>query len=123
MKSIEEATEIRHKILYRLRGRRARAAIPRRQREWLTFAIVGGGPTGVELAGALAEIAHDTLRHDFRSIRPQSARIFLFEGAPRVLPTYPEDLSAKAEAALVRLKVTPRTGVIVTEHRRRGASP
>ena len=98
-----------------MRSRRPSASrIPDKQREWLTFAIVGGGPTGVELAGALAEIAHDTLRHDFRSIRPESARIFLFEGAPRVLPTYPDDLSAKAKAALLRLKVTPRTGAIVT---------
>ncbi len=113
LKTIEEATEIRHKILYAFEAAE-REPDPEKQREWLTFAIVGGGPTGVELAGALAEIAHDTLRHDFRSIRPESARIFLIEGAPRVLPTYPEDLSAKAEASLRRLNVTPRTGVFVT---------
>jgi NADH:ubiquinone reductase (H+-translocating) len=74
----------------------------------------------VELAGALAEIAHDTLRHDFRSIRPESARIFLIDGAPRLLPTYPEDLSVKAEASLVRLKVTPLTGAFVTAIDERG---
>jgi NADH:ubiquinone reductase (H+-translocating) len=113
LKSIEEATEIRHKILYSFEAAE-REPDPEKQREWLTFAIAGGGPTGVELAGALAEIAHDTLRHDFRSIRPGEARIFLIEGAPRVLPTYPKDLSAKAEAALARLSVTVRTGAFVT---------
>jgi NADH:quinone reductase (non-electrogenic) len=114
LKSIEEATEIRHKILYAFEAAE-REPDPEKQREWLTFVIVGAGTTGVEVAGALAEIAHDTVRHDFRSIRPQDARIFLLEGAPRVLPTYPEDLSAKAEASLVRLKVTPQTGVFVTD--------
>ena len=113
LKTIEEATEIRHKILYAFEAAE-REPDPEKQREWLTFAIAGGGPTGVELAGALAEIAHDTLRHDFRSIRPEAARIFLIEGAPRLLPTYPKDLSAKAEAALARLSVTVRTGVFVT---------
>jgi NADH dehydrogenase len=121
LKSIEEATEIRHKILYAFEAAE-REPDPEKQREWLTFAIVGGGTTGVELAGALAEIAHDTLRHDFRSIRPESARIFLIEGGTRVLPTYPEDLSAKAEASLVRLKVTPRTGVFVTNVDDRGVT-
>ncbi len=114
LKSIEEATEIRHKILYAFEAAE-RESDPEKQRAWLTFVIVGGGTTGVEVAGALAEIAHDTVRHDFRSIHPQDARIFLLEGAPRVLPSYPEDLSAKAEASLVRLKVTPRTGVFVTD--------
>ncbi len=113
LKTMEEAIEIRHKILFAFEAAE-REPDPQKQREWLTFAIVGGGPTGVELAGALAEIAHDTLRHDFRSIRPESARIFLIEGAPRILPTYPEDLSAKAEASLRRLDVTPRTGAMVT---------
>jgi len=113
LKSIEEATEIRHKILYAFEAAE-RERDPEKQRAWLTFVIVGAGATGVELAGALAEIAHDTVRHDFRSIRPQDARILLLEGAPRMLPGYPEDLSAKAEASLLRLKVTPRTGVFVT---------
>ncbi len=121
LKTIEEATEIRHKIFYAFEAAE-REPDPDRQREWLTFAIVGGGPTGVELAGALAEIAHDTLRHDFRSIRPEAARIFLMEGGPRVLPAYPEDLSAKAEAALVRLSVTVRTGVFVTNIDDRGVT-
>jgi NADH:quinone reductase (non-electrogenic) len=121
LKGIENATEIRRKILFAFEAAE-REPDPQKQREWLTFAIVGAGTTGVELAGALAEIAHDTLRHDFRSIRPQDARIFLIEGSPRVLPTYPEDLSAKAEAALVRLKVTPRTGVFVTDINDRGVT-
>jgi NADH dehydrogenase len=119
LKSIEHATEIRHRILYAFEAAE-REPDPEKQREWLTFAIVGAGTTGVELAGALGEIAHDTLRHDFRSIRPESARIFLIEGASRVLPSYPEDLSAKAEAALRRLHVTPRTGVMVTKIDARG---
>jgi NADH:ubiquinone reductase (H+-translocating) len=114
LKSIEEATEIRHKILYAFEAAE-REHDPQKQREWLTFAIVGAGPTGVELAGALAEIAHDTLRHDFRSIRPQDARIFLLEGGPRILPSYSEDLSAKAKASLIKLSVTPETGVLVTD--------
>jgi len=114
LKSIEEATKIRHNILYAFEAAE-REHDPEKRREWLTFVIVGGGPTGVELAGALAEIAHDTLRHDFRSIHPQDARIFLLDGGPRMLPSYPEDLSAKANAALVKLRVTPRTGVMVMD--------
>jgi NADH:quinone reductase (non-electrogenic) len=121
LKSMEQAIEIRHKILYAFEAAE-REQDPQKQREWLTFAIVGAGTTGVEVAGALAEIAHDTLRHDFRSIRPQEARIFLLEGAPRVLPTYPHDLSVKAEASLMRLKVSPRTGVYVTEIDERGVT-
>ncbi len=121
LKSIEEATEIRGRILYAFEAAE-REPDPEKQREWLTFAIVGGGPTGVELAGALAEIAHDTLRNDFRSIRPENANIFLIEGAPRLLPTYPEDLSVKAEQSLRRLDVTPRTGVFVTNVDDRGVS-
>jgi NADH dehydrogenase len=121
LKGIEHATEIRHKILYAFEAAE-REPDPDKQREWLTFVIVGAGTTGVELAGALAEIAHDTLRHDFRSIHPQDARIFLIEGSPRVLPTYPEDLSAKAERSLRRLNVTPRTGVFVTQIDDRGVT-
>lgn len=113
LKSIEEATAIRHKILYAFEAAE-RESDPEKQHEWLTFAIVGGGATGVELAGALAEIAQDTLRHDFRKIHPQDARIYLIEGESRVLPTYPEDLSAKAEQSLRRLDITPQTGVLVT---------
>ena len=113
LKSIEEATEIRHKILYAFEAAE-KEHDPEIRREWLTFVLVGAGPTGVELAGALGEIAHDTLRRDFRSIRPQEAVILLVEGGPRVLPTYPADLSQKAEASLKRLGVTVNTNALVT---------
>jgi NADH dehydrogenase len=85
------------------------------RRAWLNFVIVGGGPTGVELAGALGEIANDTLRHDFRHINPREAAILLVEGEPRVLPVFPADLSAKAEQQLISLGVGIRTGARVTQ--------
>jgi NADH dehydrogenase len=113
LKSIEDATAMRHKILYAFEAAERETDQARRE-AWLTFVIVGGGPTGVELAGALAEIATDTLRNDFRSIRPESARIILLEGGPHVLPTYPPDLSVAAERSLIKLGVRPRTGVRVT---------
>jgi len=113
LKTIEEATAIRHKILFAFEAAE-REPDPKKRREWLTFVLVGAGATGVELAGALGEIAHDTLRRDFRSIRPEEAEILLLEGGPRVLPAYTPDLSAKAEASLIRLGVTPRTNVYVT---------
>jgi NADH dehydrogenase len=114
LKSIEEATDIRHKILYAFEAAE-KEHDPEKRREWLTFVLVGGGPTGVELAGALGEIAHDTLRRDFRSIRPEEAVIWLVEGGGRVLPAYPPDLSAKAGASLKRLGVTVRTNALVTD--------
>jgi NADH dehydrogenase len=113
LKSIEEATEIRQKILYAFEAAETEPD-PEKRREWLTFVLVGAGATGVELAGALGEIAHDTLRNEFRSIRPEEAQILLLEGSARVLPSYPEDLSAKAERSLIRLGVRPRTNVFVT---------
>ncbi len=76
--------------------------------------IVGGGPTGVELAGALAEIARQSLRDDFRRIRPESARIVLIEGGPHLLATFPEHLRTAARASLERLGVEVRTGSAVT---------
>ena len=112
LKSVEEATVIRHKILYAFEAAE-RSDDPEERRAWLTFVIVGAGATGVELAGALGDIANRTLRHDFRSIRPEEARILILDGAPRVLPVYPEDLSRKAEQALVRLGVRVRSGVKV----------
>jgi len=114
LKSIEEATAIRHKLLYAFEAAE-KETDPDKRRQWLTFVLVGAGATGVELAGALGEIAHDTLKNDFRSIRPEEAEILLLEGGPRVLPTFPADLSAKAAASLVRLGVTPRTNVMVTD--------
>jgi NADH dehydrogenase len=113
LKSVEEATAIRHKILYAFE-RAERAATPEEARAWLTFVIVGAGATGLELAGALGEIARETLRHDFRRIDPQKARIILMEGAPRVLTPFPEDLSAKAEELVTRLGVEVIKGVMVT---------
>jgi len=113
LKTIEDATAIRRKILFAFEAAE-RETDPDRRHEWLTFLVVGAGPTGVELAGALAEIAHDTLRHDFRSIRPEQSRILLLDGSPRVLPSYPEDLSLAAERSLIRLGVRARNNVRVT---------
>ena len=114
LKSVEEATAIRHKILYAFE-RAERATTPEETRAWLTFVIVGGGATGLELSGALAEIARETLRHDFRLIHPQEARIILLEGAARVLGAFPEDLSAKAEKLVTRLGVEVVKDVMVTK--------
>ncbi|HLH38883.1 MAG TPA: NAD(P)/FAD-dependent oxidoreductase [Bryobacteraceae bacterium] len=113
LKSVEDATAMRHKILYAFEAAE-REPDPARRRTWLTFVIVGAGPTGVELAGALAEIARETLRHDFRTIRPEESRILLLEGSPHVLPTYSKETSIAAERALIRLGVLPRTSVRVT---------
>jgi len=81
----------------------------------MTFVVVGGGPTGLELAGALGEMAHTTLKNDFQHIHPEEAQILLLEGVERVLPPYPIDLSGKAEASLTKLGVTVRTGTRVTD--------
>jgi NADH:ubiquinone reductase (H+-translocating) len=113
LKSVEDATAVRHKILYAFEAAE-RESDPDRRRAWLTFVIVGAGPTGVELAGALAEIAKDTLRHDFRSIHPEESRILLLEGSPHVLPTYAPELSLDAERSLLKLGVRTRTNVRVT---------
>ncbi len=114
LKSVEEATAIRHKILYAFE-RAERATTPEEAREWLTFVIVGAGATGLELAGALAEIANETLRHDFRDIRPQEAKIILMEGGSRVLSAFPEDLAAKAEKLVIDLGVKVMKEVMVTQ--------
>lgn len=114
LKTVEDATEMRRRILLAFEAAE-REPDPDKRRAWLTFVVVGAGPTGVELAGALGEIANHTLREDFRAIRPQEARIFLIEYAGRVLPGYPPDLSAKAERALIRHYVRPLTGVKVVE--------
>jgi|SRR5579872_3153470 len=114
LKSLEDATRIRHKILYAFEAAE-RETDPEARRRWLTFVIVGAGPTGVELAGALAEIANDSLRHDFRSIHPEESRILLLDALPRVLTAFPESLSAAAERQLVRLGVRVILSVRVTE--------
>ncbi|HUL36003.1 MAG TPA: NAD(P)/FAD-dependent oxidoreductase [Candidatus Eisenbacteria bacterium] len=104
LKTVEEAVAMRHKLLYAFE-RAERAESDEEARAWLNFVIIGAGATGLELAGALAEIAQETLKHDFRRIRPQEARIVLMEGGPRVLGTYPANLSAKAEKLLKNLGV------------------
>lgn len=113
LKTVEEATAIRQKILNAFE-KAERAETEAEARAWLTFVIVGAGATGLELAGALAEIARETLRHDFRRIRPEEALIILMEGGPRVLPSYPEDLSAKAEKLVTDLGVEVRKNTFVT---------
>jgi NADH dehydrogenase len=112
MKSVEEATAIRHKILYAFEVAE-RLEDPVQRRAWLTFVIVGAGPTGVELSGAIAEIARQTLKHDFRSIKPEEAQIILLDGAPRALMPFPEDLAEKATRTLAKLGVEVRTGAMV----------
>jgi NADH:quinone reductase (non-electrogenic) len=113
LKTIEDAFEMRRRILiaFEAAEREADAEI---RREWMTFVVVGGGPTGVELAGALGEIANDTLRRDFRRIHPPDSRILLIEALDVVLPTYPEKLSRSAAKQLERLGVTVSTGTKVT---------
>ena len=113
LKTIEDALEIRRRVLLAFEEAE-RETDPEAQRAWLTFVVVGAGPTGAELAGALSEIARQTMVRDFRRINPSSARVILIEGKERVLPAYPPDLSAKAEAQLKRLRVEVLTNAIVT---------
>ena len=114
LKTIEDALEIRRRILLAFEAAE-RETDPEKQRAWLTFAVVGAGPTGAELAGALSEIARQTMIRDFRRINPSSARVILIEGRERVLPPYPPSLSAKAAQQLERLGVEIITDAIVTE--------
>jgi NADH:ubiquinone reductase (H+-translocating) len=113
LKSIEDATMIRHKILLAFEAAE-RTTDPDERCAWLTFVIVGAGATGVELAGALGEIANHTLKDEFRSITPKDARILVVDAGKRVLAAYPEDLSKRAEQALIKLGARVRTGAIVT---------
>ncbi len=112
LKSVEDATEMRRRILLAFE-RAERERDPATRRALLNFVIVGAGPTGVELAGAICELARDTLRHDFRSIDPRETRVLLVEGADRVLPVYPADLSAKARKSLERLGAEVRVKTLV----------
>jgi NADH:ubiquinone reductase (H+-translocating) len=112
LKSIDDAVNIRRRVLIAFEAAE-READPELRAQWMTFVVAGGGPTGVELAGALGEIANDTLARDFRSINPPDARILLVEGMERILPNYPEDRSRSATRQLERLGVTVRTGTRV----------
>jgi NADH:ubiquinone reductase (H+-translocating) len=114
LKTVEDATDMRRRILLAFEAAE-REPDPAKVREMMTFVIVGGGPTGVELAGALGEIANDTLRRDFRKINPSEARILLVEGGDRVLPSYPPQLSEAAKKMIERLGVTVRTGAMVVD--------
>ena len=115
LKTIEDALEIRRRVLlaFELAERRNRTAASQTV-SGLQFVVVGGGPTGVELAGTLAEIAHHAMNHEFRNIDPKDTRILLIEGGPHVLPAYSEELSHKAESQLQHLGVEVRTSGMVT---------
>ena len=113
LKTLDDALKLRRRLL--LAFERAEAETdPAARAAWLSFAIVGGGPTGVELAGTLAEIARHTLTNEFRNINPSDARVRLIEAGPRVLSAFPEDLSHKAERQLQKLGVEVSTGAAVT---------
>ena len=121
LKTIEDATEIRRRILTAFEAAE-RTLNPEERRRLLNFVIVGAGPTGVELAGSLAEIARHSFKEDFRDINPAVAQIVLIEASDRVLHVYPAELSAKAEQALHRLGVTVRTGTAVEKISAEGVS-
>ncbi len=113
LKTIEDALDIRRRI-YSAFEAAEKETDPDKRRAWLTFVLVGGGPTGVELAGAMAELAYNTLKDDFRDIDTSEARILLLEGMDRILPPYPPELSVKAQKSLERLGVTVQTKTLVT---------
>lgn len=113
LKTLPQATEIRRRVLQAFESAE-RETDPDRQRQWLTFAIVGGGPTGVELAGAIGEMSRYTLARDFRHIDPRQSRVVLIEAGPRILPGFAPDLSARAVRDLVSLGVEVRTSSMVT---------
>jgi NADH dehydrogenase len=121
LKTIEDATEIRRRFLYAFEAAEM-AATAEERREWLSFLIIGAGPTGVELAGAMGEIANKTLREEFRRIKPEEASILLIDASDSVLQSYPEELSRKAELALIRLNVRTRSGLRMTEIDERGVT-
>lgn len=113
LKSLDDALEIRRRVLTAFE-QAEKYDDEARRKSAMTFVIVGAGPTGVEMAGAIAELAHDTLKSEFRRIDPMNTRVILVEAGPRVLPTYTEDLSASAKRQLERLHVTVRCDTRVT---------
>ena len=113
LKTLDDALEMRRRVLLAFEAAE-RETDPAAERRLLTFVIIGGGPTGVELAGALGEIARQTLRENFRRIHPESARIVLLEGGPHLLSAFPETLREAARASLQKLGVEVRTGTAVT---------
>jgi NADH dehydrogenase len=114
LKSVDDAIELRRRILTAYE--RAEATDdPEERAAWLNFVIIGGGPTGVELAGMLPTIARHALVHDFRRIRPAESRVFLLEGGPKILPAYPDSLSEHARRDLTNLGVDVRTGALVSD--------
>ncbi len=114
LKTLEDATRIRRRVLLAFERAELEDS-PQRRNALLTFAVVGAGPTGVELAGALAEISRRTLAGEFRRIDPARAQVLLIEGAERVLPTFPETLSRRAAHSLEQLGATVRTGCLVEQ--------
>ncbi len=119
LKSIEDALDIRRRVFLAYEAAE-RESDAERRREWMSFVIIGAGATGVEMAGALAEISRHALASEFDQIDPSRARIVLVEGQPRVLPPFPEELSAKAQRQLERLGVEVRTNARVTSVDERG---
>jgi NADH dehydrogenase len=113
LKTVEDATEIRRRVLLAFELAE-RQMVEHGWHPPLNFVVIGGGPTGVELAGAISDIAQQYLTHDFRHIDPRKSRVLLLDGGPRVLAAYPEDLSAKAEKILARLEVEVHTNCHVT---------
>jgi NADH:ubiquinone reductase (H+-translocating) len=119
LKTIEDARALRQKILLAFEAAEIESD-PEKVRELLTFVLVGAGPTGVELAGAIAELAHKALASDFRHIDTHMARIILIEAAPRILSTFPESLARKSQKKLTSMGVEVRTGTPVSEIDERG---
>ncbi|MFN6514415.1 MAG: NAD(P)/FAD-dependent oxidoreductase [Nostoc sp. CreGUA01] len=113
LKTVEDAIEMRRRIFMAFEAAE-KETDPEKRRAWLTFVIVGGGPTGVELAGAIAELANQTLKEDFRNIDTSEAQILLLEGLDRILPPFAPELSQEAEASLTRLGVVVQTKTLVT---------
>lgn len=113
LKTLEDAVEIRRRIFSAFEAAE-KESDPAARKAWLTFVVIGAGPAGVEMAGAIAELAYKTMKDDFASINPSETQVLLLEGLDRVLPPYPPELSVKANAGLVRLGVTVSTSTRVT---------